>query len=201
MLKHPSAMAVWLLKCSMEAHLSWGFRGEGSAEEVRLLDWLLWREPLCEEPEREAERRKGCAKNSSKVRRSTGLRLSRPCSSAAQEADNAFRMGSGICASCRSIARSSATWLAPLKGGLPAGAAGCEWAAPVVCCLYSCMVEQLTSCMMVAPEMCMSRLSDACSSANWLLLVAVQDFYKQHASLKLLCLSMWKKYRRHQWSP
>ena len=106
---------------SRGAHLSWGFSGEGSAEEVRLLDWLLWRDPLCEEPEREAARRKGCAKNSSKVRRSTGLRRSRPYSSATQEADSAFLMGSGICASCRSIARSSATWLAPLKGGLPAG--------------------------------------------------------------------------------
>ena len=59
-------------------HLSAGFMGEGSAEVVRLLLWELWREPLCEEEERDPERRKGCEKNSSKVRRSTGLRRSSP---------------------------------------------------------------------------------------------------------------------------
>ena len=158
---------------------------------MRLLDWLLWREPLCEEPEREALRRKGCAKNSSKVRRSTGLRRSRPCSSAAQEADSAFRMGSGICASCRSIARSSATWLAPLKGGLPAGAVGFQCICPChTRCLCSCTAEQLASLMKVAPVMCLSRLSDACSSAKWLLLVAGQDLHKLHASLNSLCSPM-----------
>ena len=98
---------------------------------MRLLDWLLWRDPLCEEPERELLRRKGCEKNSSKVRRSTGLRRSSPCSSAAQEADRAFLMGSGTCASCLSIARSSATWLAPLKGGLPAGTVKTQCSDPL----------------------------------------------------------------------
>ena len=76
---------------------------------VRLLLWELWREPLCEEEERDPERKKGCAKNSSKVRRSTGLRRSSPCSSEAQALDSALRIGSGTCASCRSIALSSAT--------------------------------------------------------------------------------------------
>ncbi len=91
-------------------HLSADFMGEGSAEMVRLLLWeLLLREPLCEEDDRDPERRKGCEKNSSKVRRSTGLRLSSPCSSETQALDSALRMGSGTCASCRSIARSSAT--------------------------------------------------------------------------------------------
>ena len=101
-------------------HLSAGFMGEGSAEEVRLLDCELWREPLCEEDERDPERRKGCEKNSSKLRRSTGLRRSRPCRRFVQAPDSCCFSGSGTVASPRSIARSSATWLAPLKGGLPA---------------------------------------------------------------------------------
>ena len=136
-------------------------------EEVRLLDWLLWRDPLCEEPEREAPRRKGCAKNSSNVRRSTGLRLSRPCSSAAQEADSAFRMGSGICASCRSIALSSATWLAPLKGGLPAGMKELQCGGPCqLCCLCTCTAEGLYSLEWVASEICVLAFMMHAASPN-----------------------------------
>lgn len=121
-------------------HLSRGLQGDGSAEEVRLLLPLLWRDPppLWEDPERDPERRKGWQKNSSNVRRSIGLRRSRPCSSDVQAALRDLRMGSGTCASDRSMARSSATWLAPLKGGLPAKSAA-RWpsAERMICCLQA----------------------------------------------------------------
>jgi len=104
-------------------YLSAGFMGEGSAEDVMLLLWLLWREPLCEEEDLDPERRKGCEKNSSNVKRSTGLRRSSPCSREMQALDSDLRMGSGTCASCLSIALSKPTWLAPLNGGFPAESA------------------------------------------------------------------------------
>ena len=53
-----------------------------------------------------------------------------------------------------------------------------------ICCLCTCTAEGLYSLQWVASEICVSGLSDACSRAKWLLLVAVQDLLKQHASLK-----------------
>ena len=54
--------------------------------------------------------------------RSSGLRRSSPCSSARQLGERAAATGAGSAASARSMLRSSCTWLAPVKGGLPAQA-------------------------------------------------------------------------------